>query len=151
MPADVDRLKEIGFILAGRWNLSASSLVYQLDEELISVYNVLYAFIARGRAMYIGKTTQPLRARIENYKYATRGTNIKNKTNIVDCLNQGIDVEIFVLRDNGLLHYGGFHVNLAAGLEDSLIRDLRPPWNGGKKESPDESLLPLDSPPGAST
>jgi len=52
-----------------------------------------------------------------------------------------------VLADHGLLHYGGFHVNLAAGLEDSLIRDLNPPWNGGKKESRNEKLEPLDLPP----
>jgi hypothetical protein len=38
-------------------------------------------------------------------------------------------VEIYALPDNGLLRYGGFHVNLAAGLEDSIVRDLNPPWN----------------------
>jgi hypothetical protein len=43
----------------------------------------------------------------------------------------------------GLLAYGGFHVNLAAGLEDSLILDLSPLWNGGRKESPDQSLEPI--------
>jgi hypothetical protein len=25
--------------------------------------------------------------------------------------------------------YRGFHVNLAAGLEDSIVRDLNLPWN----------------------
>jgi hypothetical protein len=34
-----------------------------------------------------------------------------------------------VLPDNGLLRFGGFHLNLAAALEDSLINDLRPRWN----------------------
>jgi hypothetical protein len=34
------------------------------------------------------------------------------------------------LRDNGLLHYGAFHINLAAGLEDDLIAKLKPAWNG---------------------
>jgi hypothetical protein len=38
-------------------------------------------------------------------------------------------VDIFALPDNGLLHYGGFHINLAAGLEDSLISTLAPSWN----------------------
>ena len=35
-----------------------------------------------------------------------------------------------MLPDTGLLRYGGFHINLAAGLEDSLISDISPPWNG---------------------
>lgn len=34
-----------------------------------------------------------------------------------------------MLADHGLLRFGGFHLNLAAALEDSLINDLRPPWN----------------------
>jgi hypothetical protein len=32
------------------------------------------------------------------------------------------------------MHYGGFHINLAAGLEDSIIRELKPIWNGGHKD-----------------
>jgi hypothetical protein len=91
-------------------------LIYELNDNLSAARNVLYAFVANGQVMYIGKTTQPLQSRISNYKYATRSTNIKNKTNIVACLKQGMYVDILVLPDNGLLHYGGFHVNLAAGL-----------------------------------
>jgi hypothetical protein len=145
MAPDIHRLKAMGFSLAGRWYFSEGTPDYELDKKLSASRNVLYAFVANDQVMYIGKTTQPLRARIENYKYATRSTNIKIKKNIVDRLNHGLNVEILVLPDNGLLHYGGFHVNLAAGLEDSLIRDLRPPWNGGKKESPNETLAPLES------
>ena len=69
------------------------------------------------------------------------------------CLQARKHVEIYVLPDNGLMHYGGFHLNLAAGLEDSLIRDLEPPWNSagtGKplvKELPDETLQPIEEIP----
>jgi hypothetical protein len=48
-------------------------------------------------------------------------------------------VEIYIFRDMGLLHFGGFHLNLAAGLEDSLVVELDPPWNGGRKDEPDEA------------
>jgi hypothetical protein len=51
-------------------------------------------------------------------------------------LAAGAAVDIYALPDNGLLHYGRFHVNLAAGLEDDLIRVIDPPWNGGRKEVP---------------
>jgi hypothetical protein len=45
------------------------------------------------------------------------------------------------------MKFGGFHLNLAAGLEDSLIRDLRPVWNGGRKEIADtDTTIPQPSP-----
>ena len=53
-------------------------------------------------------------------------------------------MDIFVLPDNGLLHYGLFHVNLAAGLEDSIVRELNPPWNGDQKEAPNQALQPTE-------
>jgi hypothetical protein len=49
---------------------------------------------------------------------------------ICEYLINGAAVDVFALPDNGLLHYGDFHVNLAAGLEDSIILTLNPEWNG---------------------
>jgi hypothetical protein len=31
------------------------------------------------------------------------------------------------------MHYVQFHLNLAAGLEDSLTPNIQSPWNGGEK------------------
>ena len=39
---------------------------------------------------------------------------------IVESLSADKPVEVFVLPDHGLLRFGGFHLNLAAGLEDTL-------------------------------
>lgn len=85
--------------------------------------------------MYVGKSRKTLRERMYSYRNPgpTQSTNIRGNRLLLDALSEGSTVELFVLPDNGLLYYGGFHVNLAAGLEDSLIRDLQPPWNGGKK------------------
>lgn len=44
-------------------------------------------------------------------------------------LFEGKTVHIHALPDNGLLFYGGFHVNLAAFLEDALIAELKPSSN----------------------
>jgi hypothetical protein len=139
------RLKAIGFTLVGCWKVAESGLVFALSA-LATARNVLYAFVVDDEVMYVGKTVQPLRTRMAGYKTQgpTQSTNIKNNRNIQEALGQGKRVEIFVLPDNGLLHYGGFHVNLAAGLEDSLVRELMPPWNGGHKESPDQSLQPTE-------
>lgn len=81
-----------------------------------------------------------------NYRnaHSSQSTNTRNQKRILECLSRNKSVEIYVLPDNGLLKYGGFHINLAAGLEDSLIDELSPPWNGGLKETEDETLVPVN-------
>jgi hypothetical protein len=139
------RIRAIGFTLAGGWKLSDDGLAFELSD-LATARNVLYAFVVDDELMYVGKTVQPLHTRMAGYKTPgrTQATNIKNNGKIRESLAQGKRVEILVLPDNGLLHYGGFHVNLAAGLEDSLVRELMPPWNGGQKEMPSQSLQPTE-------
>lgn len=145
MSGQLCRIKAIGFTLAGCWKLSQSGLSFELND-LATSRNVLYAFVVDGDLMYVGKTVQPLRARMAGYKTPgpTQSTNIANNGNIRGSLAQGKPVEIFVLPDNGLLHYGGFHVNLAAGLEDSLIRELAPPWNGGQRKATSPTFQPME-------
>jgi hypothetical protein len=142
----VARLKVVGFTVAGCWKLSGDALEFELSVELASARNVLYAFVVDDGLMYVGKTVDTLRKRMYGYKNpgATQSTNIRNNAKIRESLAQGRRVEILALPDNGLLHYGGFHVNLAAGLEDSLVRDLMPTWNGGRKEASDQQLTPTE-------
>jgi len=132
---ELDRIRFIGFRSAGSCKLLDGKLAFELNE-LADSKNVLYAFVVDGQLVYIGKTVQTLRKRMAGYRSPgpTQPTNIKNNGKVRDSLAQGRRVEIYALPDSGLLRYGGFHVNLAAGLEDSLIRDLKPPWNGGQKE-----------------
>jgi hypothetical protein len=56
----------------------------------------------------------------------SQSTNIKNNAYIREALLQNIAVDILVLPDNGLMHYGQFHLNLAAGFEDSIIETINP-------------------------
>lgn len=130
------RINKIGFIRAGRWKLDSDQLTFELNE-LGTAKNVLYAFVVSNQVMYVGKTILPLSKRMIGYKNPglSQVTNVKNNRLIRDRLSNAESVEIFALPDNGLLHYGGFHVNLAAGLEDSLVKTLAPPWNGAQKES----------------
>lgn len=148
MPDNLDRIKAIGFVPAGRWCLTDGSLKSELNAHA-SAQKVLYAFVADGQLMYIGKTIQSLKSRMAGYRTPgpTQSTNIKNNKNIRDCLARGKSVEIFVLPDNGLLNYGGFDVSLAAGLEDNVIRQLLPPWNGGNKETSAGTDVPIEDGP----
>ena len=131
----MNRLLNIGFQCVGHWKLKNSVLILDLDSHAKSS-NVLYAFVSNGVVKYIGKTTQQFKTRMQGYKKParTQATNLKNNENITKLLSEGEAVDIFLLPDNGLLHYGNFHINLAAGLEDSLIAVISPPWNGVKNK-----------------
>ena len=127
----MDRLTEIGFEMAGRWILVDGDI----EPELIQFAtdrNVLYAFAAGGKVVYVGKTTTEFRRRMRGYvrPAESQTTNVRNNARIREILESGREVQIFALPDPGLLRYGVFHLNLAAGLEDDVIHQLDPAWNG---------------------
>ena len=128
----MNRLLEIGFIKIGFWELNGEKLQFTLEPSHSDVKNNLYAFICDGQVKYVGKTTRLLKRRMYHYSMPgpTQSTNIKNNANIIRHLKNNEAVDIFVLPDNGLMHYGQFHLNLAAALEDDIIRVLKPEWNG---------------------
>lgn len=127
----MDRLRAIGFELIGHWFSENKELKLELNKSA-SQKNALYAFAIDDEVKYIGKTTRTIAERMYGYKKPseTQRTNIKNNANILSSISQDEVVDIYVLPDNGLMHYGVFHLNLAAGLEDSLIKTVNPEWNG---------------------
>lgn len=133
------RLLKIGFRKFGEWQLSGGVLRYELTSSAPHP-NTLYAFAVDGEVKYIGKTTRTLRGRLNGYVRPgpTQATNLRNHENILTSLGSGEVVEIFALPDEDLHYFGGFHLNLAAGLEDSLIKSLIPSWNGGGKATLEE-------------
>jgi hypothetical protein len=131
----MNRLLAIGFQPAGHWLLEQTGLTFGLTRHATQ-RNILYAFVCDGQVKYVGKTVQPLAKRMAGYKNPGIGqsTNINNNRRIRDLLATGAAVEILALPDNGLMHYGQFHLNLAAALEDSIIGQIDPEWNGGRRE-----------------
>ena len=124
------KLEAMGFRKAADWKTEAGALECSL-QELAKAQNILYAFVSDRTVLYIGKTVRPLRQRMYGYRrpHSTQSTNIKGNRLILEALSSGLSVAIYALPDNGLLYYGGFHVNLAAGLEDSLVNAIKPLWN----------------------
>jgi hypothetical protein len=141
----MDRLLQIGFELAGHWHLSDGGLAFELARYRHQ-NNILYAFVSNGEVKYVGKTTQSLAKRMQGYKNpgATQSTNIKNNANIIELLELDETVDIFALPDGGLIHYGPFHLNLAAALENSIISVLQPPWNGASRRTDKKTLVDED-------
>ena len=138
----MNRLLDIGFVPAGHWLIEGEKLKFELSRHSTQK-NILYAFVCDGEIKYVGKTIRSLSLRMSGYKTPgpTQTTNINNHRRIKELLSKGVAVEIFALPDNGLLHYGQFHLNLAAALEDSIIRVVDPAWNGGKAEA--SAVLPV--------
>ena len=126
----MDSLIDIGFRKVGRWLLSQAGIVFSLSD-CADARNILYCFVCDGIVLYVGKTIQPLKNRMYGYQNPgpTQSTNIKGNRNISDLLAEGKQVTIYSLPDNSLLHFGVFHINLAAGLEDSIVKTLKPIWN----------------------
>lgn len=142
MLSSLDRLIALDFRRAGHWELSNTVLRLVLPPPMPTAQDLLYAFTVDSELSYIGKTTQGLVRRMQGYRSppatAERGgsTNINNNRRIVEALARGASVDIYVLDNLPSHQHGGFQVNLAAGLEDTLVRELSPPWNGQRMQLP---------------
>jgi len=137
-----EQLAAMGFLKCGEWTIENDKLKYIFPHDS-KAPNVLYAFVSLGKVLYVGKTVRSLKRRMYGHQNpgATQSTNIKGNKLIREMLAQGSAVEIHSLPDNGLLYYGGFHVNLAAGLEDSMIIKLKPKWNKGRDTTSKTKLV----------
>jgi len=126
----MQNLINIGFRKVGQWLQSQTGIEFSLSN-CSDARNILYCFVCDGIVLYVGKTIQSLTKRMYGYQNPspTQSTNIKGKKNISDLLVDSKQVDIYALADNGLLHFGIFHINLAAGLEDSIVKELNPIWN----------------------
>ena len=136
----MNRLLKIVFLPAGQWVLINNEIKFNLTNHHTTT-NVLYSFISNGDIKYIGKTRVQLSQRMYGYQNPgpTQSTNIRLNAAIKNLLVDNQPVAIFILTDNGLLRYGDFRINLAAGLEDTLIYELNTDWNLAGK-----NLIPVD-------
>lgn len=128
------RLTDIGFRKVGEWKIINGAIAPNLTE-LSNSANILYAFASNGEVLYVGKTTQPLKKRMYGYQNPgpTQNTNIKVNRLIVELISNGKNIEIYAFPDDGNHRVGVFRLNLAAGLEDSMISILKPKWNESGK------------------
>ena len=136
------RLVELGFEPAATWHLAGEWLGYRYVEgagdrmaSRFAVSNALYAFCDGNHVLYIGKTSQTLRKRLAGYckPGSTQSTNRKCHALIKDAINAGKVIEVLAFAPPEDLMFRGFAINLAGGLEDTLIGHFAPPWNGGSK------------------
>lgn len=131
----MERLLLIGFEKVGNWQAGDDGALRFTLERHSPLPNTLYAFAVDSEVRYVGKTTRSLVGRLRGYARPgpTQSTNVRVRQFILEELTQGSAVEIYALPDRALHHIGPFHLNLAAGLEDSIIAAVAPAWNGGRQ------------------
>lgn len=134
-------LLNIGFVEFATWRMADQKILWDTtgyaDDVVLSslkISNALYAFCAGDDVLYIGKTVRSLKYRLTGYcsPGASQVTNQKCNALIRKRLANGERVDLYAFTPINLMKYGDFEINLAAGLEDSLIRELAPAWNGSK-------------------
>jgi hypothetical protein len=128
--SDVKFVLNLGFEEAGKWVLVDGLLKCELNKHEAET-NVLYAFTANDQILYIGKSVRTLTMRMCGYQKPgpTQRTNIVNNEKLKQLLSQVQYVQILAFVAKETVYYRGVPLNVAAGLEDWLIRHLRPPWN----------------------
>lgn len=139
-----EALLDLGFIDIGCWQVSGEIIAYNLDGNettsnvLLDAPNALYAFVRGDEVLYIGKTARSIRRRYIGYCRPGNGqqTNWRCHHNIKKAIADDQEIRIFVFTPSPQFRYGIFDINLAAGLEDSLIARFKPSWNGGNKKQP---------------
>ncbi len=124
------RLQEIGFELAGEWLLDDGEPCIEV-RRYAAAANVLYAFVSDQELLYIGRSGRALALRMQGYELGgpTRSVRARNRERIVAMLTLDQQVALYAMPDPGSMLYGSFRVNIAAGLQHSLIDALDPPWN----------------------
>lgn len=124
------RLQEIGFELAGEWLLEGAEPRIDL-RRFERATNVLYAFASGSELLFVGRSARSLRGRMDGYEQGgpLRSTRARNRERIQAMLMMDQPVQLYAMPDPGNMLYGSFKVNLAAGLQHSLIEALAPPWN----------------------
>lgn len=132
-------LLNIGFVDVGMWVVDGENIAYRLDgldadalQIKLDNPGALYAFVRGNAVQYIGKTTRSIRRRFVGYcrPGTSQSTNLRCHGKIKQVLADGGEIRIFIFIPITHLRYAEFEISLAAGLEDSLIREFTPPWNG---------------------
>lgn len=134
-----EKLIDLEFTKIGCWKTDDDGLNYEVFENKSNEFeidNSLYIFFdsENDRILYVGKTTQTLKKRFYGY---IRGNGQSTNSKIHKKLVKERSGKILILSLNDVLpfNWGIYNINLAAGLEDSIIELEEPEWNGRSSET----------------
>jgi hypothetical protein len=124
----MDKLLELGFVESASISFE-NQLMININQNSNSC-NVLYAFvliegedISNWKVRYIGHTRKSFINRMNGYRLG-HGTGVNNRIHreLLDRLANNEQIKVFCLPDNFNMMMHSLHIDIAAGLEYSLIR-----------------------------
>jgi hypothetical protein len=130
-----DALRRIGFRDVASWRLDAhGNLMFSDLQPGFDGWRgwnpSLYAHCDGQTVCYLGKSKRLLSKRMDDYRLGLgKDTNYRIHQGIRATLGTGRAVHILGFCPVQYLEWGGFKINLAAGLEDILIDHFQPVWN----------------------
>jgi hypothetical protein len=121
-------LLDARFERVGAWRIGGTAASMELDGNAGREAGV-YAFVVDGVIHYIGSAQRGLHGRFRRYVTSrTLRTSTRIRSNIIACLREGKAVEVYALQPQAV-EWRSLPVDLVTGLEEGLIRSVRPAWN----------------------
>jgi hypothetical protein len=126
-PLTVDVLVAAGFTLLGTWTAGDDGIELEVPAPKRPG---VYAFAINGTVQYVGVTQGTFHQRMYQYRRGDPGqtTNARINPVIAAELAAGRIVEIYLAMPDPAI-WNGLPVNMAAGLEEGLIKRYSLPWN----------------------
>lgn len=137
-------LLRIGMEDAAQWVPDGKKLRHEGNSRanwrrLTAFPNSLYAFVCEGEVLYIGKTTQSLHKRFAGYCDPGTGHELEVPSGHQKTDRRGQGSKDLRPAADHSPEWGGYPVNLSAGLEDALVKAFQPAWNGSNAKFLSES------------
>ena len=125
--ATAKRLIAGGFDLSGQWKLDTASRARFVGEA--PQQPGVYAFAVNGKVNYVGSAQRGIAKRLRHYENTQiRRTAFRIRGLITKKLKGGSKVAVLTIVPRPMRRKG-LPVDPIAGLEEGLIRELRPNWN----------------------
>jgi hypothetical protein len=141
-------LKEFELACVGAWQLSTRhssthhlkhlpGINFYVSLEFGSKKHVVYAFVIKGKVIYVGETSKGLNSRFAGYGYGNpnkRDTDNRIKKMITKSLTSNIAVSIWAATPVAVLklHASEYEVPASKPVEEILIARLNPKLNKKK-------------------
>ena len=126
--ATAKRLIAAGFDLSGQWKLDTASRARFVGEA--PQQPGVYVFAVNEKVHYVGSAQTGLAKRLRQYDQTNKRTGFRFRliSLITEKLKGGSKVEVLTIVPRPMRRKG-LPVDPIAGLEEGLIRELRPNWN----------------------
>ena len=128
---NIDHLLFGGFVHIGAWHAGPSGSITFQGSSPVPGEPGVYVYAIGDEVLYVGSAQRGLNRRLRHYENSKKlRTTIRIREAVLKELSQGtiVDIYVIVLEEPLTLH-GGLPIDPVAGVEEGLIRDIKPKWN----------------------